>query len=79
MNDSSPLRVTLVDDNELSVAGLTAIAAGMTDPVTASRVGMSALIAFFVAGLALLLVTKGPMRVGERASTDQAAGLKSSS
>ena len=50
-----------------AVAGLTALAAGMTDPVTASRIGMSALIAFFLAGLAMLLVTKGPMRARETA------------
>ncbi|MER0239241.1 MFS transporter [Fulvimarina sp. MAC8] len=45
-----------------SVAGLTALAAGLTDPVTASRIGMSAIVFFFLAGLAILAVTRGPER-----------------
>ncbi|MCB8840665.1 MFS transporter [Aurantimonas sp. VKM B-3413] len=45
-----------------TVAAVTAIAATSTDPVTASRIGMSALLAFFVAGVAILLFTKGPNR-----------------
>ena len=43
-----------------AVSALTALAATSTDPVTASRIGMSALLAFFLAGLAVLLGTKGP-------------------
>ncbi|WP_416186723.1 MFS transporter [Fulvimarina sp. 2208YS6-2-32] len=43
-----------------SVAGLTAFAASQTDPVTASRIGMSAIVAFFVAGLLILAFTRGP-------------------
>ncbi|MFD2239204.1 MFS transporter [Aureimonas populi] len=44
----------------LSVATLTAFAATRTDPATASRLGMSALIAFFLAGLLVLLTTRDP-------------------
>ena len=43
-----------------AVSALTAVAAGRTDPLTASRIGMAALIAFFVAGLAILWRAKGP-------------------
>nr|WP_148227693.1 MFS transporter [Fulvimarina pelagi] len=45
-----------------SVAALTALAAGLTDPVTASRIGMSAIVVFFLAGLAILAFTRGPER-----------------
>ncbi|UIJ71863.1 MFS transporter [Aurantimonas sp. HBX-1] len=45
-----------------SVAAMTAIAVTFTDPVTASRIGMSAIIVFFAIGLALLWSTKGPLR-----------------
>ena len=48
------------------VAAFTAVAAGLTDPATASRIGMSALILFFVVGLAILLGTPGPRAVGRR-------------
>lgn len=44
----------------LSVAVLTAFAATRTDPVTASRIGMSALIVFFVVGFLVLLTTRDP-------------------
>ncbi|NDV88355.1 MFS transporter [Aurantimonas aggregata] len=45
-----------------SVAALTAIAASLTDPVTASRIGMSAIIVFFAIGLAVLWNIRGPLR-----------------
>ncbi|MBC8129138.1 MAG: MFS transporter [Rhizobiaceae bacterium] len=44
----------------LSVSALTAVAVAFTDPVTASRIGMSALIAFFVVGLMLLAGARYP-------------------
>ncbi len=44
----------------LSVALLTALAATQTDPVTASRIGMSALLAFFLIGFLILLTTRDP-------------------
>lgn len=44
----------------LSVSAATATALAFTDPVTASRIGMSVLIAFFVVGLALLAGTRYP-------------------
>ena len=44
----------------LSVALLTAFAATRTDPVTASRIGMSALLVFFALGFLLLLTTRDP-------------------
>jgi UMF1 family MFS transporter len=45
-----------------SVAGLTAAAAAYSDPITASRIGMSAIIVFFAVGLAVLWNTQGPLR-----------------
>ncbi|WP_342635629.1 MFS transporter [Jiella endophytica] len=42
------------------VAGATQVAAGSFHPVTASRIGMASLIAFFVVGLVLVLRTRGP-------------------
>lgn len=44
----------------LSVAVITALASGRTDPITASRIGMSALITFYVVGFAILLTTRDP-------------------
>ncbi|RYF97667.1 MAG: MFS transporter, partial [Caulobacteraceae bacterium] len=46
----------------LSVAGLTLLAAQWTAPENAARIGMSALLVFFVIGLALLWKTPGPRR-----------------
>ncbi|HDZ74189.1 MAG TPA: MFS transporter [Aurantimonas coralicida] len=49
-----------------AVAVFTAIAAALTDPVTASRIGMSAIILFLIVGLALLRGTSGPVRARDR-------------
>ncbi|RFC66025.1 MFS transporter [Fulvimarina endophytica] len=50
-----------------SVAALTALAATITDPVTAARIGMSAIVAFFLTGLLILAFTKGPPEAGRKA------------
>ncbi|WP_102959317.1 MFS transporter [Mangrovicella endophytica] len=47
-----------------AVAGVTAAAAGTTDPVTASRAGMAALIPFFVIGGLALATTPAARRQG---------------
>ena len=53
----------------LSVGIATAIAARLTDPQTASRIGMAMLMPFFVVGFALLLKTDDPRLGANRAVT----------
>ena len=43
-----------------AVAVITGLAAASFDPITASRIGMASLIAFFAVGLVLVVRTQGP-------------------
>ncbi|WP_246333189.1 MFS transporter [Aureimonas mangrovi] len=61
----------------LSVAVVTGIAASLTGPTTASRIGMAALIVFLVAGFLVLLTTRDPRR-GEWDNASLSAGSDAS-
>ena len=43
-----------------AVAVITGLAVASFDPITASRIGMASLIAFFAVGLVLVIRTQGP-------------------